>query len=346
MPQRILLYDLGTAVGDWTLTFKVGWMKDGRHAYDFITGSDGSTPDADGNPIGTSGWSQAQADCLKIAGFPRTMDPYEDSQPVTQTLWTSGTNRTVNIPDLPAGGQDFKSGYYDPNIPSPYPGYGADSTYARIRAYEERYGDRFLNIYHNGTMSDVQLSYVYPSPESENSVTDVTYTLTWHGSANDFLVAFGGHIAVGVDRPRIAGWGKGFGSANIQGSPHHVKFGGLLYTGDWDGDGTVEPTEIDYSVVGGGRDNAFTCGSVGVAGDKTGTKYLEGDTPADGKQSDEPGIDGWWIRAYKDIAGGGTTGLEPDGQLTDADRVDGDFVRRLSGRSDTDRRRHQHAERD
>ena len=86
------------------------------------------------------------------------------------------------------------------------------STYERIYQYEQRYGDRFLNIYYQGgAISDPTLTYAYPKPESTSNVTDVTYTLTWSGSATDVMIAFGGHIAAGVDRPRNAGWGQGYG---------------------------------------------------------------------------------------------------------------------------------------
>ena len=98
MPQRILLHDLGTEVGDWKVTFDVGWMKSGRHAYDFITGSDQRTLDARASPIGTSGWSQAQADCLKVAGSPLSSTRTADSQPVTPDPLDAGqrTSRSTS----------------------------------------------------------------------------------------------------------------------------------------------------------------------------------------------------------------------------------------------------------
>ena len=109
-------------------------MKDQKHAYDFITGSN----------TGGTGWSQAQADCLAVTGSPLALTPYGSGDSATltsliQSLWTTAAyNFPIQVPDYDVNGDDFISGYHSPAL--------SGSAYDRIHAYELRYGDPYITI--------------------------------------------------------------------------------------------------------------------------------------------------------------------------------------------------------
>jgi hypothetical protein len=202
-PQRLLFRDVGPTAGNFhTLTFSVDATKAGIHAYDFMT-------------------SYAQAVTLSTARGGYT--PAIDLNPCGAAFSGGGINAAfcsalraqtgANLVDIP-----IPSDAYSDTTEGPY------ST--RIAAFEALFGPRTLRIYGNnsvdtvGVATPIALAHV----GSDTADSEVTVTLTWHGTADDVLIEFAGHIS---QADGASGWGTGQGASSISGGPYHIQLKNL-----------------------------------------------------------------------------------------------------------------------
>jgi uncharacterized repeat protein (TIGR01451 family) len=268
-PQRLVIWD-GPAASTtdtdgyryytFSLAFTQTTGKEVNYAYDFPTGS--STKSVLTQEI----WGQAKADA-SFKGLPwSSLDPYGqlsgDALSAAQNLLGSGTRTQVAFPDAITG------------IPDP-----GGKFAGIVAAYESAYGDRLLDIYHDGDMSDVAFNTPYYDKDL------VYYTFKFKvpadGTApNQIFLAFGGHIAVGYDGSTIADdWGLGMGAGAIEGGPYHVR------SESWNPGGNL-----------GAKDNQIMAAAVIAPGLKSGYKFedLDGDGT---KDVGESGLSNWTIYA-------------------------------------------------
>ena len=257
-PQRLVIWDgpaasAADANGYRSFVFSLAFYQGSNYAYDFPTGSSTLNPGI---------WGQARADAA-FKGLAWTdLDPLGQLKPGTDAynaasyLLASGTRDQAAFPDTFTG------------APTDFAGI--------VAAYEGAYGDRMLDIYHDGDMTDISFDAAYL--DKELVYYTVKYRVPDGGTApNRVFFAWGGHIAVGYDGKALADdWGLGMGAGAINGGPYHVR------TESWDPGGNL-----------GAQDNQIMAAAVIAPGVKSGHKYDDLGSP----------LSGWTIKAYSGTSG-------------------------------------------
>jgi protocatechuate 3,4-dioxygenase beta subunit len=283
-PQRLVIANGPAAAatdaqGYQYWTFGVAFQHNGKYAYDFPTGS---------SPAKDKLWGQAEADGA-FKGLP----------------WSS-FNHLANLQNtyltpakylLPAQyGGDGNGTLAQPAFPDTIVGMPAPEATKLagiIAAYEAKYGDRRLDIFHDGNLLEqptitaaLQGSLNY---SSSGGTIYVNYTVKMKpdptSKPNRLYIGWGGHIAVGYDGSAKFGgidddWGLGMGAGAISGAPYHIKMAG------WAPDGNI-----------GSQDNQIMASAVIAPGLKSGYKFDDRNGNGVWDKAAEPPIAGWTIRA-------------------------------------------------
>ena len=144
--------------------------------------------------------------------------------------------------------------------------------------YEQGYGDRTIDIYANGTLSNVTVSIdpnLYGSTAGDSSLK---FTVSWTGSADKVMILYASHVAVGADLTGSGiGWGPGKGAGTISGAPYHNML--ALPSTEWSG--TSEDNQMQSAAI---------VQQSGISG----MKFL--DANGNGlKDAGEAGLGGWEI---------------------------------------------------
>ena len=160
-----------------------------------------------------------------------------------------------------------------------------------IKAYETKFGDRQLVVYHDGDIGDITFTHVPAYMQtSGQGANRVYYTMSYtvpatvvigdlngdgdtldEGETRDgvnpdkFFIAWGGHIAVGYDGDERVGdikddWGRNMGAGTGTGADYHVRLE------DWTPNGNV-----------GNQDNQVMASAVISPGVKFGHKFIDPD---------------------------------------------------------------------
>ena len=277
-PQRIVI-DAGPADapadadGYRYFTFGVAFLHNQHYAYDFPTGS---------SPTNPTLWGQAKADAAYktlpwAAGEPDPLGEAigADATAAATALLGGGSVKHVSFPDTFTG------------APAAFAGI--------VGAYEGAYGDRRLDLIHDGDITEASFSSAALAGNlTDNGTVFVLYTLKYKAGAtlpDQMFLAFGGHIAIGYDGGTKTGgladdWGLGMGGGAISGAPYHINME------SWEPDGNV-----------GSQDNQIMASAVIAPGVKWGYKFndLDGDGVRD---AGEPGLSGWTINVTGTTTGG------------------------------------------
>jgi uncharacterized repeat protein (TIGR01451 family) len=161
-------------------------------------------------------------------------------------------------------------------------------TQTRITAYEAVRGARTIKIYGDASITAGLLTLTHnPSGTgSDTGDSDIDYTLTWTSASTKLLIEMAGHLAVSNDGTADS-WGVGLGASFISGGPYHFSLDNL------DGKSL------------GSQDNQIQAGAIIAKGTVSGVKF--NDLNANHvRDTGEPGLSGWQIRAYLDSNGDGT----------------------------------------
>jgi len=96
------------------------------------------------------------------------------------------------------------------------PTLGAPNVDDNITCFEEKYGDRTLEIRGSAAITSATISF----DGYKGSGRDYAqYTLTWVSSSSEIMIRFATHLAVGAGP---CGYGANKGAASISGGPYHV----------------------------------------------------------------------------------------------------------------------------
>ncbi|TWH77662.1 DUF7507 domain-containing protein [Sedimentibacter saalensis] len=98
-------------------------------------------------------------------------------------------------------------------------------------AFEDTNGERRIYIYSNKPLTDASITMNNQLDGDLNKDSTLGFTVSWEGDADEVMIIYASHIAMGVEGPE--GWGLGMGASEINGSPYHNKLG--PYSSEWKG---------------------------------------------------------------------------------------------------------------
>lgn len=183
VPQRLELSGIQTTSGSAIhyVDFEYQFTKNGKYAYDFITG-----------------WDQAKETANDLVN-----QNWNDS-------WIGELDNEVDVV-IP---------------PSP----GSTNASSKESAYESEYGTRTLRIYSNKPISNPQVNINSNLSGSVTKDSTMGFTVSWEGDADEVIILYASHIALGNDSDM--GWGAGMGASGIAGSPYHNY---VIGSSEWSG---------------------------------------------------------------------------------------------------------------
>jgi len=98
-------------------------------------------------------------------------------------------------------------------------------------AYEDINGERRIYIFSNKPITDASITMNNQLDGDLDKDSTLGFKVSWEGDADEVMIYYASHIAMGVDGPE--GWGLGMGASGIAGSPYHNKLG--PYSSEWKG---------------------------------------------------------------------------------------------------------------
>ncbi|MGH9038825.1 MAG: prealbumin-like fold domain-containing protein [Acidimicrobiia bacterium] len=221
VPQRVLLRDIDATPGDvHTLQVSHQATKNGVHAYDWLTS-----------------YAQAQAAATAF-GVPITLDecgpsftPNGPGQTDCNAVITAGFSDTVDVPD-------------DPFVSSTPAGPGTTATQVLIDEYETAFGNRTIEVLGDAAVTVNSLTMTHDvADEGDTGDSRINYVLTFTSAADNVLVQFAAHLAVGAGS--VADWGLDLGAGDVDGASNDVR----LTAGAFDGQGGSQTNPINVSAI-------------------------------------------------------------------------------------------------
>ena len=229
VPQRIVYSDIETN-GPHNISFTYEYTKGGIHAYDFLATVNPTTSVVQGvTGQGYIPGITAINECADLSG---------------QNLAACSAliGLTPNLVNIPLDSFDSKDS-------EPAPGAGTSQAQKETK-FETAYPPtgRYITVYASSVATfsspSVSLTHLSGGPNSDTADSDVQVSLTFTSSGCSkqnpcqYLLFFGGHLAVSGSDQTGLNWGPGLGSSAISGGPYHIK------TLKFDGSGGSQDNQI------------------------------------------------------------------------------------------------------
>ncbi len=291
VPYRLAFRDLaGTTDGHHEIHFSLEFHDGtfayghGNYVFDVLTGSNPpdnpATPLVDeSQPCGVLPWSQDEKDAFDH-GVDVDFSPGGVARGAGPESGNVGAATYAAVLGMTAPNADHEKVICPDD---PYVSNG-QAVQTKIDAYETLYGNRYIDVFSDNTISNATLALAHGNFGGRDSIQ---YILEWDGPANtitNVAIAFGAHLAVGYDGTDFS-WGTraqpAVGCAASSGMSAHSQM-------DY----------VDTSV--GATTNQINTSAIHAATLKSGIKFEDKNNNGTYEAASDALIDDWEIRAYLD----------------------------------------------